>query len=109
VKLAKGFPRKTWATADHHELFCEAIGQTMIPAAKITGGHTYGYDTNICGNIVCNRFALEAVERSLADFAELESAGVLPAVFREKLLPRLRELRQLIVERIAAMRKRVWW
>jgi hypothetical protein len=109
VKAAKPFPEETWAKADQHELFCEAVGNTMIPAAKIAGGHSYGYDTNICANIVNNRIALEAVEKSLANFAELEAAGVLPPVFRDRIVPRVRELRQLIVDRIAAMRKRVWW
>jgi hypothetical protein len=109
VNLAKQFPEQTWANDDHYELFCDSVGGTFIPAAKITGGHSYGYDTNICGNIVCNRFALEAVEKSLAGFAELEAAGVLPDVFRDRVVPRLGELKQLIEERIATMRKRVWW
>jgi hypothetical protein len=109
VNLAKQFPEASWAKADHYELFCDSVGSTFIPAAKITGGHSYGYDTNICGNIVCNRFALEAVEKSLAGFAELDEAGVLPGVFRDRVVPRLGELKQLIEERIASMRKRVWW
>jgi|GEM_PF-1058581 len=109
VKLAKGFPEESWQSDDHHELFCEAVGNTFIPAAKIAGGHSYGYDTNICGNIVCNRIALEAVEKSISNFAELEAAGTLPQVFRDKVVPRVRELQQLIVDRIATMRKRVWW
>jgi hypothetical protein len=109
AKLAQKVPDETWKNDDQRDLFWEAVGTMAIPAAKIAGGHSYGYDTNICGNIVCNRFALEAAEKSLAGFAELEAGGVLPAVFREQVLPRLHELRQLIVERIETMRKRVWW
>jgi hypothetical protein len=39
----------------------------------------------------------------------LAAAGVLPQVFRDRIVPRVRELKQLIEERIATMRKRVWW
>jgi hypothetical protein len=91
------------------EMFGELLGNVLIPAAKIRGGHRYGYDTNICGNIVCNRFALEATEKAERALCELDRVGVLAAEWRKEMLPRLRPLISHLNERIAEMRKRVWW
>lgn len=93
----------------HDELFSEAMGNVLIPSAKLRGGHSHGYDDEICANIVCNRFALEAAEKAQAALVELDPAGVLPAEYRTEVLPRLSELIKLLNERIAEMRKRVWW
>jgi hypothetical protein len=108
-KIAQDFPETSWKNADHYELFWQSLGTLTIPPAKMAGGHSYGYGTNICGNIACNRIGLEALEKSLAGFAELEAAGALPKAFREQIVPRAHELKRLILERIEAMRKRVWW
>jgi hypothetical protein len=109
VKLGQQIPDDVWRNDDLRELFWDSAGSIAIPAAKMAGGHSFGYDTNICGNIACNRIGLEALDKSIEGFAELEQAGVLPAAYRDQVVPRLGELRRLIVERIETMRKRVWW
>lgn len=110
ILLTRDLPpsRQLFTHPDHAELFDTALGQILRSAALLRGGHAYGYGDQICGNIVKNRFALDSAHQVHQTFLELQAAGVLPATL-QPLLPLLVEVQQLLDERIAVMRKRVWW
>lgn len=79
-------------------------------AVKISGGHSLGYDDEfLCGNIVKNKIALASVDKSIAAFESLKADGLLPAELVDQILPEARQVRDAIAERIAELRKRVWW
>lgn len=109
IESGRGFEGSGFADVRHEEAFRELTSNALIPAAKIRGGHCFGYDDEICANIVCNRSALEAAEKAEQALLRLDREAALPAAYAERLLPRLRELIRLLNERITAMRSRVWW
>jgi hypothetical protein len=69
-----------------------------------------GYDDDVlCGNIVNNRIALDAVKRSQQAWAELQELQIVPPEMAEPLVAEMREVERLLEERIAELRSRVWW
>jgi len=88
----------------------EAWINIHIACAKISGGHAMGYEDDvICGNIVCNRFALEAVDKCIDRLTELRDDRVVPADKVDAVLPQVRQVRDEIESRIEELRQRVWW
>jgi hypothetical protein len=91
------------------ELLIEALDCRVV-SAKLAGGHGMGYDEDsLCGNIVCCKRSLEAADNSLRALREL--ADRRPEL-RERIDPLLaegQEVRQLVDDRIAELRGRVWW
>jgi hypothetical protein len=91
------------------ELLIEALDCRVV-SAKLAGGHGMGYDEDsLCGNIVCCKRSLEAADNSLRALREL--AARRPEL-RERIDPLLaegQEVRQLVDDRIAELRGRVWW
>ena len=84
---------------------CLAAGKI---GANLAGGHGLGYEEDtLCGNIVKCRWALAECEFVLDTLEFLKSRRRHP-VFAE-LLEEARQLHNLIVDRIAKLRKRVWW
>jgi hypothetical protein len=79
-------------------------------AVKISGGHSLGYDDEfLCGNIVKNKIALTSVDKAIEAFLSLKADGLLPAALVDQVLPEARKVRDAIAERIAELRKGVWW
>jgi hypothetical protein len=76
--------------------------------ANLAGGHGLGYDDEfICGNIVKCRWALSDCEFCREMLEQLhQKTG--EAIYAE-LTNESRKLAELIRERIARLRKRVWW
>ena len=76
-------------------------------AVNLTGGHALGYaEDSLCGNIVKCRWALAECDFCLDGLQFLVERG------RSDLAPLLepgRHVRQLVEERIAKLRTRVWW
>jgi hypothetical protein len=95
---------------DLGQLLGEASISVHQAAAKIAGGHAMGYDDDVlCGNIVNNRIALDAVKRSQQAWAELQELQIVPPEMAEPLVAEMREVERLLEERIAELRSRVWW
>jgi hypothetical protein len=95
---------------DVAELVSDAFIQIKIVAAKISGGHAMGYEDDVlCGNIVCNTIAREAIDKcveALDDLAKrkLLNKRSLPGVMKE-----IDALKKTLDDRIAEMRAKVWW
>jgi hypothetical protein len=91
----------------------EDVSQTLRCfeiAAKIAGGHGMGYDDEVlCGNIVCNRKSLAAANDSLEGLAALRRRGLLEPQTADELIREGEDVRELVNERIAKLRSRVWW
>ena len=95
---------------DRSRLLAEAYISVHQAAAKIAGGHAMGYDDDVlCGNIVNNRIALEAVERGEQAWTELVEQQIVSPETAQPFIAEMRELQKLIEERIAELRSRVWW
>jgi hypothetical protein len=95
---------------DKSRLLAEAYISVHQAAAKIAGGHAMGYDDDVlCGNIVNNRIALEAVERGEQAWRELVDQQIVSREVAEPFIAGMHELQKLIEERIAELRSRVWW
>jgi hypothetical protein len=95
---------------DKSRLLAEAYISVHQAAAKIAGGHAMGYDDDVlCGNIVNNRIALEAVERGGQAWRELVEQQIVSREVAEPFIDGMREVQKLIEERIAELRSRVWW
>ena len=76
--------------------------------ANLAGGHGLGYDDEfICGNIVKCRWALSDCEfcREMLEQMHQKTAEKIYADLTEE----SRKLAELIRERVARLRKRVWW
>lgn len=87
-----------------------AFIHSLIPAAKIAGGHAMGYeDDALCGNIVCNRFALRSTEQALDALRWLRDEGVLPLEVAGTLLDGMTAVHHALTDRIAELRALVWW
>jgi hypothetical protein len=83
---------------------------SMIIAAKLAGGHGMGYDDHaLCGNIACCKRALEAANKCLEALEALKANNVVPRKTLDPLIAEGKEVRRLVEERIADLRKRVWW
>jgi hypothetical protein len=92
------------------ELLGEAVIGAHIAAAKIAGGHAMGYDDDVlCGNIVNCRRGLAGIQQSEAALAALRDRDVIPADLADSLVQQIQPARQLLEERIAELRSRVWW
>jgi len=92
------------------ERLTSAYGNSMVPGAKIAGGHGIGYeDDAICGHIVNLRKGLAAGQAACEDLKWLGEHGHLPADLAARLCARLDEVLTALQERIAALRARVWW
>ncbi len=63
----------------------------------------------LCGNIVNNRISLDAIQRCQRAWAELQGQQIVSRNVAEPLIKEMREVVQLIEERIAELRERVWW
>jgi hypothetical protein len=95
---------------DRMRLLSEAYIAVHQAGAKIAGGHAMGYDDDVlCGNIVNNRIALDAVRRSEEAWGELVEQQIVSAEVADPLVAEMRELQKLIEERISELRSRVWW
>jgi hypothetical protein len=69
-----------------------------------------GYDDDVlCGNIVNNRIAVDAVRRGEEAWAELVEQEIVSREVAAPLVAEMREVQRLIEERIAELRSRVWW
>ena len=88
----------------------EAFIGIQISAAKLAGGHGMGYDEDsICGNIVCCKKGLAGAEQTEQALLWLADEGTLPREKVDLLLPDVRKVQEAIRQRIAELRKRVWW
>jgi hypothetical protein len=95
---------------DRSRLLAEAYISVHQAGAKIAGGHAKGYDDGVlCGNIVNNRIALEAVERGEQAWRELVEQQIVSREVAEPFVAEMRDLQRLLEERIAELRSRVWW
>jgi hypothetical protein len=95
---------------DRSRLLGEAYISAYEAAVKIAGGDAMGYDDDmLCGNIVNNRIALDAVHRCQQAWAELQEQQIVCREVAEPLLSEMREVQKLIEERIVELRSRVWW
>jgi hypothetical protein len=96
--------------SDRAERLQSAYINSLIPAAKIAGGHGMGEeDDAICGQIVCLKKALAASETAQDDLKWLAANDGLPAELVSVHEPKLAEVSQAIRNRIAELRKKVWW
>ena len=76
--------------------------------ANLAGGHGLGYDEDsICGNIVKSRWALSDCEFCREMLEQLHQQTGEAGYAR--LIEDSRRLSELVRERIAQLRKRVWW
>lgn len=92
------------------EYLVEASANALIPGAKIAGGHGMGYEDDVlCGNIVCCKRALEAAQKCHAALDWLTRQGVLPADEGAQLAADIAAVIHAVEQRIAELRKRVWW
>ena len=88
----------------------ETMGNALVPAAKISGGHAMGYDEEVlCGNIVCCKRALEAATECRRDLGELMEEGLLPRVLAEDLRREMGRVLDAVEGRVAELRSSVWW
>lgn len=88
----------------------EASANALIPAAKIAGGHGIGYDDDVlCGNIVCCKRARDAAQQCVEALTWLGEREVLPTATAAELRADMQHVVQVIDERIAELRTRVWW
>jgi hypothetical protein len=88
----------------------EAFIGSQISAAKLAGGHGMGYDErSICGNIVCCKKGLAGAEQTEQALLWLADEGTLPREKVDLLLPDVKKVQEAIRQRIAELRKRVWW
>ncbi len=95
-------------TDDRSERIESLLTNSLIPAARIGGGHGMGYEPEVLGgHVVCCRQALEAAESAREDLRCLETHGHLPTAVIYRLKPRLDVLVDAIEERLAALRARV--
>jgi hypothetical protein len=95
---------------DRSRLLAEAYISVHQAAAKISGGHAMGYDDDVlCGNIVNNRIALEAVGSGEQAWRELVEQHIISREVAEPFIAEMRDLQNLLEERIADLRSRVWW
>jgi hypothetical protein len=84
-------------------------GARMI-AAKIAGGHAMGYgDDSLCGNIVNCKRGLKGAEEALQCLEDLKKANVISEEVYSELKSDGEEARQLVIDHIEELRKRVWW
>jgi hypothetical protein len=107
---------KPWSEmrADEEDEAGEKVGEAFIgiqiSAAKLAGGHGMGYDDDsICGNIVCCKKSLAGAEQTAQALTWLREEGTLPKEKVDPLLPEVRKVEEAIRQRIADLRKRVWW
>jgi hypothetical protein len=107
---------KPWGErrADEDDEIGELIGDAMIgvhiTCAKLTGGHSMGYDDHsLGGNIVCCKRALEGAEQAIRGLEGLRGKGEVPDELIDSLLPDARRVADAVRERIAELRARVWW
>ena len=121
-RLGMQVSRKIWAAlqpwserrADEDDEIGELIGDAMIgvhiTCAKLTGGHSMGYDDHsLGGNIVCCKRALEGAEQAIRGLEGLRGRGEVLDELIDSLLPDARKVADLVRERIAELRARVWW
>jgi len=79
-------------------------------AAKIAGGHGIGYDDDsICGNIVNCKKSLAAADESLEGLQAIRDRGPVSSETIDQLIEEGKRVRQLVADRIAELRSRVWW
>jgi hypothetical protein len=89
-----------------------AFANSLIVAAKIAGGHGMNFDgreETLCGNIVYCKIALEAASKTLGALEELKRLGRVPGNVLTPLTEEGVVVRQLVEQRIADLRSRVWW
>lgn len=87
------------------ELLCLSAGKV---GANLAGGHGLGYDeSSLCGNIVKCRWALSDCEfcREMLDQLHQQTGQQVYADLAEE----SRQLAEVLRERIARLRQRVWW
>lgn len=95
---------------DIGELLAEARIGCHIAAAKLTGGHTMGYeDDMLCGHIVNLRRGLEGVEQADKALRALREMNAVPHEVIDALLPEVKRVIDAMQQRIAELRARVWW
>jgi hypothetical protein len=83
---------------------------SLIIAAKLAGAHGMGYsDDVLCGNIVVCKKSLAAAQTCLEAMESLHRRHVVPAATLAPLIIECREVRDLVAEHIADLRRRVWW
>jgi hypothetical protein len=108
AKLAREFAGKVFDLENppgNVELLCLSAGKV---GANLAGGHGLGYeDEFICGNIVKCRWALSDCEfcREMLEQLHQRTGDASYA----KLVDDSRHLAEAVRERIARLRKRVWW
>ncbi len=88
----------------------DAMIGPQIASAKIAGGHGMGYnDEVLCANIVKNKMALSGIEQGRGGLKALKARGSIPAAVADSLIAECDQVHELISQRIAEMRARVWW
>jgi len=95
---------------EDEELLGQAFINIQIAGAKIIGGHGMGYEDDvICGNIVNCKRALEAAELGVEAWTSLRNKSFFSKEDVEEMIAGHVEAVRLINERIAELRKKVWW
>ena len=95
---------------EDEELLGQGFISIQIAGAKIIGGHGMGYeDEVICGNIVNCKRALEAAEQGVEAWNNLRGKKFFTPEAVEEMIVGHEEAVRLINERIAELRKKVWW
>ena len=82
----------------------------QIACAKIAGGHGMGYEDEVlCANIVKNRLALAAIEQGRGGLEALKKRKTIKAAVADQLIAESDQVHELISQRIAELRSKVWW
>lgn len=85
--------------------------RTAVEAAgHVASGHSLGYERDtLCGNIACCNRALGSLAECLDGLLALRQRGVLTPAEADVLLATGREASAAVAQRIAELRRRVWW
>jgi len=95
---------------DPDEDLVTAYSDSRVIATKIAGGHAMGYtDDTLGGNIVKCKRSLAAANKCLEAMALVKARGLVPAEVMDPLIAEGKEVRALVEQHIAELRKRVWW
>lgn len=103
IRLAESLP----ARPDAKELLSSFVEGATIPAAKIRGGFTMGFDLDCLGGNIANcKRGLAAANRSLAALQRLRDEGIVEADVFQEFYRRGKEIRDELALYIVELRER---
>ena len=95
---------------DDDEDACGAAAAACEVPARIAGGHGLGYDReSLCGNIACCKRALASLAECFDGLLALRRRRAVPSHELDRLLVRGQRVGDAIAQRIAALRRTIWW